>query len=334
MTLPAQRKTLLLSKSDVAALLTMDATLAAVEAAFLAHGRGETQMPPKVYLALDAFDGDLRAMPAYVAGAAGVKWVNSHPHNPERYGLPSVMGLYILSDPATAFPLAIMDATLLTAMRTGAAAAIASKHLARPGARTLGLIGCGVQARYLLDAHRAVFNVGRVGGAELEVLAADVSVEASERFARESGGRAVSLEEAAGCDIVCTATPCRAPVVSRAWVRPGAHINAMGADAHGKQELDPAILRDARVVIDDWAQATESGEVNVPLHDGSLSRDAIHGSLGEVIAGKRPGREHADITVFDSTGLAVQDAAVAQVIYATARERGAGAAFDLLGLAR
>lgn len=328
MTLPAQRKTLLLSKSDVGALLTMEATITAVEAAFLAHGRGETQMPPKVYLALDAFDGDLRAMPAYVAGAAGVKWVNSHPHNPERHGLPAVMGLYILSDPATAFPLAIMDATLITAMRTGAAAAIASKHLARPGARTLGLVGCGVQARYLLDAHRATF------GSTLEVLAADVSVEASERFARESGGRAVSIEEASGCDIVCTATPCRAPVVSRAWVRPGAHLNAMGADAHGKQELDPAILRDGRVVIDDWAQATESGEVNVPLHDGTLSRDAIHATLGEVIAGKRPGREHADITVFDSTGLAVQDAAVARVVYAAARERGAGAAFDLLGLGR
>lgn len=328
MTVPDQRKTLLLSRSDVASLLTMEATLAAVEAAFLAHGRGEARMPPKVYLGLESFDGDLRAMPAYVAGAAGVKWVNSHPHNPERYGLPAVMGLYILSDPATAFPLAIMDATLITAMRTGAAAAIASKHLARPGARTLGLIGCGVQARYLLDAHRAIFTGG------LEVLAADVSVEASERFARESGARATSIEEAAGCDVVCTATPCRAPVVSRAWVRPGAHLNAMGADAPGKQELDPAILGEARVVIDDWAQATESGEVNVPLHDGSLSREAIHATLGEVIAGKRPGREHARITVFDSTGLAVQDAAVAQVVYAAARARGAGAAFDLLGLSR
>jgi ornithine cyclodeaminase/alanine dehydrogenase len=325
-TVHSQRKTLLLSRPDVAALLTMEATLAAVEAAFLAHGRSEAHMPPKVYLGLEAFEGDLRAMPAYVAGAAGVKWVNSHPHNPERYGLPAVMGLYILSDPATAFPLAIMDATLLTAMRTGAAAAIASKHLGRPGARTLGLIGCGVQARYLLDAHRAAL------GGELEVLAADVSVEASERFARESGARAVSIEEAAGCDLVCTATPCRAPVVSRAWVRDGAHLNAMGADAPGKQELDPAILRDARVVIDDWAQATESGEVNVPLHDGTLSRDAIHGTLGEVIAGRRPGREGAAITVFDSTGLAVQDAAVAQVIYAAARAQGAGTAIDLLGL--
>lgn len=323
---PAHRKTLLITRSEVASLLTMDATLSAVEAVFVGHGRGEARMPPKVYLALEAYEGDLRAMPAYAVGVAGVKWVNSHPHNPERYGLPSVMGLYILSDPATAFPLAVMDATLLTAMRTGAAAAIASKHLARPGARTLGLIGCGVQAWHLLDAHRAVL------GPDLEVLAADVSADASERFARHTGGRAVSIEEAAGCDIVCTATPCRAPVVSRAWVRPGSHINAMGADAPGKQELDPAILRDARVVIDDWAQATESGEVNVPLHDGALTRDAIHGTLGEILAGKRPGRGDAAITVFDSTGLAVQDVAVARVIYEAARSRGVGTPLDLVGL--
>ncbi|WP_050435748.1 alanine dehydrogenase [Chondromyces crocatus] len=321
-------KTLLLSRNDVASLLTMEATLAAVEAAFLAHGRGEVQMPSKVYLSFEAEGGDLRAMPAYAAGAAGVKWVNSHPHNPERFGLPSVMGLYILSDPETAFPLAVMDATLITAMRTGAAAAVASKFLARSAPRTVGFVGCGVQSRYLLDAHRAVY------GKSFEVLAADVSAEASARFAGEVGGRAVSLEEASGCDIVCTSTPCRAPVVMRGWLRPGAHVNAIGADAHGKQELDPAILRDARVVIDDWAQATESGEVNVPLHDGSFTREAIHATLGEVIAGKRPGREQADLTVFDSTGLAVQDVAVARVLHDAARARGVGTAFDLLSLSR
>ncbi|WP_437964679.1 ornithine cyclodeaminase family protein [Sorangium sp. So ce260] len=318
-------KTLLLSQSDVVSLLAMDAAIAAVEAAFVAHGRGEAAMPPKVYLGLPAHDGDLRAMPAYADGAAGVKWVNSHPKNPARFGLPSVMGLYILSDPATAAPLAVMDATRLTAVRTGAAAAIASKHLARPNPRTLGFIGCGVQARFLLDAHRAVY------GDQLEVLTADVSREASERFAAEAGGRAVSVEEASGCDILCTSTPARAPVVQRAWVRPGVHINAMGADAPGKQELDPEILREARVIIDDWAQATESGEVNVPLHEGALHREHIQGTLGEVVAGKLAGRRDAAITVFDSTGLAIQDVALARVIYAAARERGAGTAFDFFG---
>jgi ornithine cyclodeaminase/alanine dehydrogenase len=233
------------------------------------------------------------------------------------------MGIYILSDPATALPLAVMDATRLTAVRTGAAAAIASKHLARPGARSIGFVGCGAQAPFLLEAHRAVL------GGDLEVVAADASPEASARFAAEAGGRAAPIAEAAACDIVCTATPSRAPVVARAWVRPGAHINAMGADAHGKQELDPAILKDARVVIDDWAQATESGEVNVPLHDGTLTRDHIHATLGEIIAGRRPGREDAAITVFDSTGLALQDVAVARVVYAAARAAGAGRSLEI-----
>ncbi|XXY52181.1 ornithine cyclodeaminase family protein [Sorangium sp. So ce269] len=315
-------KTLLLSRSDVASLLAMDAAIAAVEAAFAAHGRGEAAMPPKVYLGLPAHDGDLRAMPAYVDGAAGVKWVNSHPKNPARYGLPCVRGLYILSDPATASPLAVMDATHLTAVRTGAAAAIASKHLARPNPRTLGFVGCGVQARFLLDAHRAVY------GDQLEVLTADVSREASEQFAAEARGRAVSVEEASGCDIICASTTARAPVVQRAWVRAGAHINAMGADAPGKQELEPQILLDARVIIDDWAQATESGEVNVPLHEGALHREHIQGTLGEVVAGKLTGRGDATITVFDSTGLAIQDVALARVLYAAARSKGAGTAFD------
>jgi alanine dehydrogenase len=320
-----QLKTLLLSRSDVLSLVSMADAVPAVESAFAAHAEGRAQMPPKVYLDLHEFHGDLRAMPAYVDGAAGVKWVNSHPENPARFGLPSVMGMYILSDPATALPLAVMDATLLTAVRTGAAAAIASKYLAAKSPRTIGFVGCGVQARTLLAAHRVVY------GHALEVLCADVSMEAAQRFAEESGGRVVTIEEASGCNIVNASTPARAPVVLHAWVRDGAHINAMGADAHGKQELDPAILLDARVVIDDWEQASHSGEINVPLSSGILRRDQIHATLGEIIAGRHPGREAARVTVFDSTGLAVQDVALAKVIHAAARERGTGTPFDFFG---
>lgn len=311
-------KTIVLTQSEVRSLIDMAEAVPAIEKAFAAHGRGETQMPVKVYLDLPQYDGDFRAMPAYFHGSAGVKWVNAHPHNPERHGLPSVLGMYILSDPATALPLAVMDATLLTAVRTGAAAGVASKVLARPDSRSAGFIGSGVQARTLLAALRVVFG-------ELEVVAADQSAEAAETFAAEAGGRAGSAEEAAGCDILCTATPSRRPLVERAWIRPGTHINAMGADAHGKQELAPAILADAKVVIDDWQQATESGEVNVPLHEGVLSRDHIHAALGEVVAGLKPGRQSDDeITVFDSTGLAVQDVALARLVYEKARQRGVG----------
>src|SRR5262245_32311643 len=174
--------TRILTRADVARLLTMEMALEAVEEAFAAHGRGTARMPVKVYLPLPEHAGDFRAMPAFMAGAAGVKWVNSHPENPARHGLPSVMGVYILSDPATAAPLAVMDATLLTAYRTGAAAAVATKYCAARAPRTVGLVGCGVQARVLVEAHRALF------GADLELVMADAVPAAAEALARELGG--------------------------------------------------------------------------------------------------------------------------------------------------
>lgn len=301
----------------------MEAAIPAVERAFAAHGRGETIMPPKLYLPLEKYAGDFRAMPSYMDGSAGVKWVNMHPGNRERHGLPTVIGVYILSDPATAAPLAVLDGTLLTAFRTGAAAAVASKHLAvaRPG--TIGFIGCGVQARSLFAAHRALYG-------SLRALAADADPEAARRFAEETGARVAAVDQCASCDIVCTATPSRGPVVFRSYVGISTHINAMGADAPGKQELDPAILLEAKVVLDDMAQGTESGEVNVPLHQGLLRREQIHGTLGEIVAGRKKGREGTEITVFDSTGLAIQDLALARLVYEEARLRGVGRDVELV----
>lgn len=318
-------KTLILTQRDVASILTMEAAVPAVERAFAAHGRGEAIMPAKVYLPLEDFGGDFRAMPAYFEGSAGVKWVNSHPGNPAKHGLPAVRGVFILSDPATAAPLAVMDATLLTAYRTGAAGAVASRALGKKAPKTLGLIGSGVQARVLLSAHRVVFQ-------GLEVLCADKQADVAQRFAQQLGGRAVSLEEASACDIICTATPSRAPIVMREWVKPGTHINAMGADAEGKQELESALTASARIVVDDPAQALHSGEVNVPLHHGALTEDAIVGGLGAVLAGRVTARtSDSDITLFDSTGLAVQDLAVARVIVAKAKKAGVGVALNLVG---
>jgi alanine dehydrogenase len=317
--------TLILTQRTIRSLITMDQVVPAVERAFLAHGRGQALMPPKVYIDLPQHGGDFRAMPAYLDGAAGLKWVNSHPQNPARHGLPSVMGVYILSDPETARPLAVMDATWLTALRTGAAGAVASKYLALGQPRSLGFVGCGVQARVLYEAHRVIY------GDSLDLYMADANPAAAEAFAGEAGGDAVSVARAAACDIVCTTTPARAPVVQRGWIAPGAHINAMGADGHGKQELDPAILRAAKVVIDDRDQAVHSGEINVPLATGELRIEDIHATLGEVVAGTKAGRMGSEITVFDSTGLAIQDVAVAQVIYELAQKRGVGQKVDLVG---
>ena len=316
--------TLILSAKDMRGLYTVELGLTAVERAFRAHGLGEALMPPKVYLSLPKYDGDFRAMPAFLDGAAGVKWVNAHPRNPEKHNLPTVRALYILSDPDTASPLAILDGTLLTAWRTGCAGGVASRFLAKKQPRTLGLVGCGVQARVLIDAHRAIYG-------ELELLLADASDAAARALQAEKGGRVVGMQEACGADIVCTSTPVRSPVVKREWLKPGAHINAMGADAPGKQELDPRILTDGRVFIDDFEQATHSGEVNVPLHDGLLKESQIAGTLGEVVAGKKAGRSGDEVTIFDSTGLALQDVALARALYDVAVAKGVGQSFDIVG---
>ena len=315
-------QTLVLTQRDVKALLSMDMVVPAVEAAFLEHGRQKALMPAKVYLSLPQFGGDFRAMPSFMDGAAGVKWVNSHPDNPVKFGLPSVMGLYILSDPATAAPLAIMDATWLTALRTGAAGAVASKYLAKKGSKSIGFIGCGVQARVLLAAHRVVFPDAT------DLRMADISHTAAQSFADEAGGRVTSIEEACAADIVCASTPGRTPVIKH--VAQGTHINAMGADAPGKQEIETQVVKKARVFIDDWEQATHSGEVNVPLHNGAYDRDEIAGTLGDLLVGRVPGRQNDEITVFDSTGLAVQDLAVARVLYQLAKERNVGAAMEII----
>ncbi|MEL7371354.1 MAG: ornithine cyclodeaminase family protein [Myxococcota bacterium] len=312
----------ILTQSQVRDLIKMDVAVQAVESAFVAYGRGETQMPPKVYLDFPNHNGDLRAMPAAMGAVAGLKWVNSHPDNPAKYGLPSVMGLYVLSDPATAKPLAMLDATLLTAVRTGAAAAVASKYLGHRH-RTFGMIGCGVQSDFLIEAHRVLYPT-------IEVVAADRVPTAAERVVERWGGRVGSVADAAACDIVCVATPSRAPIIGRDQVQLGAHINAMGADAEGKQELDAALLQAASVFVDDFAQASHSGEINVPLSKGELKKEDIAGSICDVVAEKALGRPNAEaITVFDSTGLAIQDLALAQAIFEAAKAKGVGIELDL-----
>ncbi len=318
-------QTLVLTRKDVEALTDMTAVVGAVEAAFIAHATGRARMPPKVYLDLPEYGGDFRAMPSFMDGAAGVKWVNSHPKNPSRHGLPAVMGLYVLSDPETALPLAVMDATWLTAIRTGAAAAVASRALGRADARSIGFVGSGVQAHTLAMAHRVTHP-------QIDDLVfADIRPDAALACVQRFGGRVGSVAEAAACDLVCTSTPGAAPIVRHGMVRPGAHINAMGADAEGKQELESTLTASARIIVDDPAQAFHSGEVNVPLHDGVLTERAIAGGLGEVLAGRLVGRTSVDeITLFDSTGLAVQDLAVARIVVARARELGVGVALQIV----
>lgn len=317
--------TLLLTGKDIAGLLDMKEVIGVVEQSFRDYATGKAQMPSKVYLRLEK--GDFRAMPGAVPGAVGVKWVNVHPMN-RKLGLPTVMGIIIYSDPESGYPLAIMDASDMTAFRTAATSAIASRYLARPDSRSLGLIGAGRQAHMHLLSHAAIFNLD-------VVKVSDVRPEAAEEFVRhfpQFNVKATSAEDALASDIVCTLTPATAPVVKASWVKPGTHINAVGADAPGKEELEPAILNVARVFVDDVAQACHAGEINVPVRLGLFKKEQIVASLGEIVTGAKHGRPDAQaVTVFDSTGLAIEDVATASLVYGKARKRGGYLTVDLIG---
>ncbi len=326
---------LLLSRKQIERLLTMREAIDAVEEAFRAKGLGKVQMPPKSYVFLRRYHGDFRVMPAYVESldAAGVKIVNVHPKNPERHGLPTVMAVIVLLDPRTGAPIAIMDGTFITNVRTGAAGAVAAKYLARKDSEIVAMVGTGAQARTQLLGLKELFPIR-------EVRANDISRSSAKRFVAEMSRRVdaefrvvASTERAVReADIVVTTTPSTKPVVMSDWISEGTHINAIGADAPGKQELDPQILLRAKVVVDDIQQAIHSGEVNVPLSLGLIARADIYGDLGEIVAGKKPGRESEDeITVFDSTGLAVQDIVTDWVVYRKALKLKRGRKIKLLG---
>jgi alanine dehydrogenase len=327
-------QTLLLDSDDVHANAPMGELIRAVEDAFGAYERGNAQMPPKSYIDLPQYNGDFRSMPAYLdAGdwdAAGVKWVNVHTDNRDQFGLPTVLGTVIYSDPRNAFPLAIMDGKELTQKRTGAAAGVATDHLAVPDASSLGIVGAGVQAYTQLEAIAAVRPIE-------EVVVADTDEQRVQAFVDAVGDdydvRGGTVAEAAACDVLSTVTPVEEPIVARADVGERTHINAMGADAAGKQELADEILLDATLVIDDYEQCTHSGEINVPWSAGVLTDADIDAEIGEIVVGEKAGRTADDgVTVFDSTGLAIQDIAAAHVVYEHADENENGTPFDLLGV--
>ncbi|WAC04045.1 MAG: ornithine cyclodeaminase family protein [Methanoregula sp.] len=280
----------------------------AVEHAFADHGNGLVRMPPKMYVMLP--QGDFRTMPAYLPslGVAGVKVVNVHPHNPER-GLPTVMALTIILDIPTGKPEAIINATQLTDMRTGAAGAIACKYLSPKKEVVMGLIGTGRQAQ------------AQVAAIEQEIAISEILVWSrnplhAERFSTSIKGidcHSASIERTCDCDVLVTTTPSKEPVVMSDLVHEGTHINAIGADAPGKEELDPALLSRASVFVDDIAQAVHSGEINVPIKKGLFTEENISGTLGEVVIGRKKRRRPEEITIFDSTGLAIQDLAIAKI---------------------
>ncbi len=324
--------TLLLSYEDISPLFNVYEIVKAVEEAFREKGLGRVQMPPKQYIFFK--EGDWRIMPAYIPSmnVAGVKTVGVNPKNRER-GLATVIALITLVDPDTGAPLVVMDGTLITAWRTGAAGAVAAKYLARRDSRVMGIVGAGVQGRY-----QAIFTLSVMKNIN-EVKIYDVRKEASKKLGEmleKEFGVDVKIAESPmeaskGVDVLATCTPAREPIIKDEWIEEGTHINAIGADAPGKEELEPTLLKRAKIVVDDKEQAAHSGEINVPLRKGYITLNDIYAELGEIVAGLKPGREDdSEITIFDSTGLAIQDVATAKVIYERALKEGRGKRIKLV----
>jgi alanine dehydrogenase len=317
-------KTLILTRHDVEKILTPSVANVTVEKAFRAYSLGFTQMPPKSYLYFPK--GDLRSMPAYISGEgfdiAGIKSVNVHPQNAARQ-MPSVMAVIILNDPQTGFPLAVMDGTYLTCMRTGAAGAVAAKYLSREDSQIAGFVGCGAQARAQLSCLMEIRDIQKIKIWQFpkdKECVRNFSEWAQTTYKLETHVSPRLDAVTMNSDIVVTTTPSRSPLVN--CVSPGTHINAIGADAPGKQEINPKILKQAKVVVDDWTQAAHSGEINVPLSRKQIARKNIHALLGDIVAGKKRGRTSAkEITLFDATGLAIEDISCADIVYKAYKNR-------------
>ncbi|MBU0493448.1 MAG: ornithine cyclodeaminase family protein, partial [Chloroflexi bacterium] len=315
---------LLLTRTDIQSFLTIKDAMEAVEEAFRQLALGTVDMPQRPVIRVPDHHGVVLFMPALIGGmgALGMKVVSVYPDNPKKYDKPTVLGLILLNDPATGEVVAIMDGGFITAMRTGAVSGVATKYLARSDAQVAGVFGAGVQARAQLLALAEARPLVRA-------VVYDVVPEARQRFAADlSAQLGIPVEPVddpraavEGCDVIATATSARDPIFDGAWVAPGTHINGIGSHAPDMRELDTAIIRKARVIVDLRAAAlAEAGDLIIPIQEGAITADHIAGELGEVIAGRIPGRTSPDeITIFKSEGLAIQDVSVATKVYQLAR---------------
>jgi len=296
--------------SAVYAAVDLAEAIERTRVAFERHASGEWAMPAKVYLDSPP-NGDFRAMPARGGGFALLKWVTSFPGNSER-GLPVVTGALLLSDAGTGELVAIMDCAAVTSLRTGAAAAVSASVLARDDARTVGIIGCGVNGAW---AGRCLAAAGYGPG-----VCADARPGAAERLAAELGWRAGDRAEAAAQDVVVTVTPGDAPVILASDLSPGQHLAVLGADAGGKAEVELAAIERCRLFCDEWEQAAGGGELSNGVAAGVVKREGVT-QLGDVIAERAEGRRSPEeVTLFDSTGLAIQDLGIAIAVYEAWRE--------------
>lgn len=328
-------KTLLLNKQDVGRMISMKEVIGTVEQAYKAFNSGQVKQPPYTCIHLPPPRGEID----FKIGYCGLNEVISmkassggFPNNPTEHGVPSGMGTLLLFDARTCALVCVMDGSLITGLRTGAAGAVSVKALARRNAKTVTSIGTGNQARMQVRAIREVMAIEAI-------LAWDHHPENLARYKADverefgipvvmAGSKKEAVEQA---DILVTTTRGKGSLVEAAWVRPGTHIVAIGTDTHGKQELEPEVFRNAKIVNDSIAQCIEKGETWHPLNQGVIRQSDIHAELGEILLGRKPGRERDDeVTIFDSTGMAIQDNTTAHQIYRNAVASHTGTSFEFI----
>ena len=324
--------TLILTRRDIAALLSIEECIEAVEHVFRLYGEGKTEAPG--VLGVHTHDGGfhikagvLRLKRPYFAAKVNANF----PKNSERHGLPTIQGVIVLSAADNGYPLAVMDSAEITAQRTAAATAVAAKYLARPESKTLTICGCGIQGRVSLRALMGWFPLE-------QVFAYDVDSRRSQKFADDFSTKlpiaikAVNQLQGATLqsDICVTCTPSRQFYLSREHIAPGTFVAAVGADNKDKQELDPTLLAEGKVVADLVEQCATIGELHHALDQKVMTKDQVHAELGEVVAANKPGRTSSDeIIVFDSTGMALQDVVTSALVYEKAKQQGAGITIEL-----
>jgi len=315
--------TRILTRQDVAAVLDLDDCITAVEEVFRSYGQGRIGPPQSMGIHAEAGGFHIKAAMTEVFATK----INANfPQNPQRHGLPTIQGVIVLFDPDRGTLRAILDSTLITTLRTAAATAVAATYLARPEAKTVTIVGCGIQGRAHLEALLRVRPITRAHA--FDTLAGN-----AERFAAEMGGRlgievleSRSLDDAvAGSDIVVACTPARTPILQLHHLREGMFIAGVGADNPEKNELAAALLQHSLVVPDILDQAATMGDLYHAITSGLMTREDIHGELGEVVCGRVAGRTREDESfIFDSTGTALQDVATASIALARSVERGVG----------
>ena len=322
--------TLLLTREEVASILTIDACISAVEQVFKMYGEGQTS-PPGV-LGVHAKDGGFHIK-------AGVLELNrpyfaakvnaNFPQNAKRFSLPLIQGVIVLCDAENGHPLAVTDSIEITIQRTGAATAVAAKHLARTNSKTLTICGCGNQGSVSLNAVSEFFSFEKV-------FAYDTDHEQAEKLARKAGESGLGVEVVQNLsdavkesDVLVTCTPSKQSFIKQQWLRPGTFIAAVGADSEDKQELEPDVLARNKTVVDIIDQGATIGELHHAIDVGLMTRNDVHSELGEIVAGRKVGRSSPDeIIIFDSTGMALQDVIVAATIYEKAMAAGLGQMID------